>query len=126
VRPVWLAVCVAVFLAIVIPPAIYSRSVTNHYREKAVALDRGCRRVNNALRVVQLDLRSHVLHDAGLRIGRDAGVTFEEISNCMLADTEHADAVVAPISACIEERDDACLDREITELRSKLQAVIGD
>lgn len=100
---------------------LYQHSVADHLRSKAHAYDQRCRYVNNALRIVQLDLGNKALRDGAVaRIGRDAGVTFEEINTCTSDDTDRSFAALAE---CQGRGDVACMDTELTKIRATIRDV---
>jgi hypothetical protein len=118
-----------VIIFLVISAAVINSAIERipHGQAKAAAYDRMCRRVTYALHAAQVDLQSRALHDSAIaRIGRDPGVTFDEITNCLLLDPGESDEAVAPLSACLEKRDDGCLDRELTALRSKVRGILAE
>jgi hypothetical protein len=103
--------------------SLYQCSAASHLRLKANAHDRRCRYVNNALRTVQLELRNPALHtEASARIGRDPGLTFDEIDECVLYEQDEVSYVA--LAACFDRPNDiACADVELTRLRTAIQQI---
>lgn len=100
---------------------LYQHSVASQLRAKADAHDRRCRYVSNALRSVQLDLENRrMIDEPRLRVGRDPGLSFDEIEQCTLYKTNEP---YAPLVACLAQRDDACAIVEITKLRGIIRDI---